>query len=666
MDISDALIDNITDDTQKYINWLKTIEIQVDKDLLLAGPFVSPEYPSWPRLHDNFHYPLGMRKLLSLGIAGIKESAWKNCQSFEGNRKNYLILIYEVYKEISHIIEQFAASAKEKNKKSLYQSCLRLSREAPKTFLDACQLYWFSSLFRIGTATVGRIDQHLYPFLRSGNEKKIKQPAPAQKMISELLYRYEQRGSSKGDTLQNITLSGQNNEGKDQTNILTYWILEQAVKNRFIEPKINVRISRNSPQRLLNLVSELQLKGTGICTVFNDEAIIDGLKRCGRPAEVAASYCADGCSEIILDGFGETSFRYIDCVKAVEHTLFNGHENIPHKKSLQYYSNAQDAQEVSSSVSQGLNTGSFIKMRTFGDFYKAYLSQLKYQVETVLKTPYNSDRFPMRLFTAATMPRVIETGIEPYSNKNCYHTYGLFIGSLGTAVNSISAIKSLIFEKKIISREHLLAALRDNFEAQETTKRLCLEAPKFGNDDDIVDNFAVDIAKKFASWVRKHKDGIKRPILPGLYNHQFHYTAYSVGATPDGRSFGDPVGEHLSPTPGTAKKGPTSIVNSVCKVRTNENIFGSTLHLSIPLISLRGVKNPHVILQSLVRAFCIKKGCVINLTILDAEKLIEAKKYPEKYQDLVVRVWGFSYYFTRLSEELQDHIIARSLDPCAA
>lgn len=658
--ISETLINAITSDTERYIDWLNSIELYVDKSLFLAGPFLSPKYPVWPRYHDNFHYPLGMKKLLSLGFSGIKDLALKNADRFEGNQKQYLLLISQVYNEIINVIKKFTIVAKDNNQNNIFQVCNSLLQNPPKTFLEACQLYWFATIFRIGTSTVGRIDQHLFPYYKSDMERGIMNEDITKKIISGLLYRFEKRGDGKGDTLQNITLSGQNAKGEDKTNPLTYLILESFLENNYIEPKINMRISNKSPQRLLEYVTELQMRGSGICTILNDDAIIKGLLRYKRPVEIASEYCADGCTEIILDGVGATWFRYIDCVKAIEHTLFQGEENIPSKEKLQYYSNYQDYVDVEAPVAKGLRTQNFLTMKTFDDFYRAYISQIKYQVDIMLKPPFDSDEYPMRLFTAATMPEVLETATEPYTNPNCYHTYGLFIGSLGTAVNSLASIKSMIYEKEIIKKEELLSALRDNFENQPLIHQLCKEAPKFGNDDDYIDTMAVDIAKRFASWVRKYKDRTGKPILPGLYNHLFHHTAYRVGATPDGRKFGDPVGEHLSPSPGTTNKGPTAIINSVCKVNTSEQIFGSTLHLNIPKVSIQGNERPQNILNYLNKAFCHKGGCVLNVNILDVEQLLEAQKHPEKYKDLVIRVWGFSYYFTQLSKEMQDHVISRA------
>jgi len=120
------------------------------------------------------------------------------------------------------------------------------------------------------------------------------------------------------------------------------------------------------------------------------------------------------------------------------------------------------------------------------------------------------------------------------------------------------------------------------------------------------------------------------------------------------------VGEHLSPTPGTTLDGPTSIIHSVCKIKTADHIFGSTLHLNIPISTLKGTPDPAAILKCMTRAFCLEGGCVLNINILDSAQLLEAQRHPEKYRDLVVRVWGFSYYFVGLSKEMQDHVIARS------
>jgi formate C-acetyltransferase len=660
MGISDILIASIKEDTKRYIAWLDKIELFVDKDFILAGPFVTPEYEIWPRYHDNFHFPLGMGKVLNLGFSGIRDTALKNTANFNGNQREYLLLIHQVYKSISDLIARFASVAKDKRLDNVYKVCNNLTISPPQTFVEACQAYWFSAILRVGTSTIGRIDQHLYPFYAADLKKGLITLEGTRGLLSELLYRFEKRGAGKGDTLQNVTLGGSSFAGEDQTNELTYLILELAIKERYIEPKINVRVHKNSSERLWDLISELQISGRGICTVFNDDVISSGMMGYGRPREVAYNYCNDGCSEIILDGFGETWFRYIDCVKAVEHTLFNGEENMPEQSKLQYYSSTGDYIEAKSPVQRGQKTGDFLSMEDFSDFYRAYLKQLKYQIEVVLSEPFNSDKYPMRLFTAATMPDVLEKAQEPYTNSSCYHTYGLFIGSLGTAVNSLAAIKYLVYEQKTLDKGDLLAALRDNFKNYPVIQGLCQQAPKFGNDDDYVDKMAVDIAREFASWLREYKDGTGRPVIPGLYNHLFHHTAYSVGATPDGRSFGSPVGEHISPTPGTALHGPTAVINSVCKINIREQSFGSTVHLNIPLVSLKGTDSPRDVLINLAKVFCLKGGCVLNVNVLDYQKLLEAQKHPDKYKDLVVRVWGFSYYFVNLSKEMQDHVIARA------
>ena len=229
MEIANILIDSITDDTRRYKKWLKTIELRVDKDFFLAGPFLSPEYPVWPRYHDNVHFPLGMRKLLSLGFSGIRDTALKKANEFEGNQRQYLLLIHEVYNEITSVIKNYSKIAKEKKLYDIHQVCDVLSRSAPTSFLEACQLYWFSTIFRIGTSTVGRIDQHLYPFYETDLKKGLINSQIANKVISELLYRFEKRGNSKGDTLQIITLGGQNASGEDQTNALTYHILKLCI-----------------------------------------------------------------------------------------------------------------------------------------------------------------------------------------------------------------------------------------------------------------------------------------------------------------------------------------------------------------------------------------------------------------------------------------------------
>lgn len=658
IDNSDVLIDAVITDSQMYCTWLKAFNKTPQKDMILAGPNISHEYPVWPRNHDNFHYPMGMDFLLSKGFTYIRDQAQK-IETY-GNRKIYLELIYQVYSQIIKVIGDFAAAAKKDNHLDKYEICNNLTIRKPESFIEACQLYWFATIFRINTSTIGRIDQHLYKFYYNDIKKDKITEEKARALIKELLYRYEKRGNQVGDTLQNITLGGKSESGEDLTNDLTYFILEEYIDTQYIEPKINVRVHKNTPKNVKRLIAELQMNGSGNCTIFNDEAIITGLKSYGRPDNVAHSYCADGCSEIILDGFGETAFRYIDCIKAVEHTLFNGENKNKADKKLQYFDKKKEFIDVQCPVPVGKKTGNFISMETFEDFLTAYYEQLQYQVEVVLKKPYNEDRHPIRLFTAATLPGVLETGVDPFSNPECFHTYGLFIGSLGSAVNSVMAVKKLIYDEKFISKQTLLDALEKNFTGYEILQKKCLSVAKFGNDNDEIDSLAKEISDKFASFVAPYTDRISRPILPGLYNHLFHHTAINAGATPDGRRHGDPVGEHLSPTPGTAKKGPSAVINSVTTINTSKQIFGSTLHLNIPELSLNGRENGINILTALNDVFCSNSGCVMNVNILDADVLRKAQQSPELFEDLVVRVWGFSFYFCQLSREMQDHVIARA------
>lgn len=658
----DRLIEAAKADTKMYLSWLDQFNKTPNHHLILAGPNRSHAYPVWPRNHDNFHYPLGMAFLLSNGFTGIRDNALANALKLNGNNATYLKLIHEVYDAIVRVVGDFAAAEKKDHQLEKYEICKHISQKKPESFVEACQLYWFATLFRINTSTIGRIDQHLYPFYRFDVTQGKISEEKARSVLRELLYRFEKRGDRVGDTLQNITLSGKAASGEDLTNDITYFILEDYIDTNYIEPKINVRFHNNTPDKLKSLVARLQMNGSGNCTIFNDEAIIPGLRSYGRPDYAAFSYCADGCSEIILDGYGETAFRYIDCVKAVEHTLFNGMDKRKEKKKLQYYDKNREFIDTNPPVPVGKKTGDFSMMTSYEDFLNAYYEQLEYQIEQILKEPYNRDASPIRLFTAATLPGVLETGIDPFSNPACYHTYGLFIGSLGAAANSLMAVKKVVYDKKQISRTDLTEALDNDFLNYEVLQKKCLSMAKFGNDDNEVDHIAMEIAEKFADMVEPYKDRMGRPVLPGLYNHLFHHTAFNVGATPDGRVYGDPVGEHLSPTPGTAKNGPTAVINSVTKINTSKQIFGSTLHLNIPKLTLKGREKGLSTLKVLNDAFCIKKGCVLNVNVLNAAVLKEAQKNPKSYEDLIVRVWGFSYYFCLLSKEMQDHVIERAGD----
>jgi formate C-acetyltransferase len=237
----------------------------------------------------------------------------------------------------------------------------------------------------------------------------------------------------------------------------------------------------------------------------------------------------------------------------------------------------------------------------------------------------------------------------------------IFSGSIPTVADGLAAIRQVVFTDRFCTPAELLDALRANFAGRETLRQRCLAAPKFGNDDDSVDQLAARIARFFCAKVAAHRAPDGKPVWPALYNFLFNDTTRIVGATPDGRRWQGPVAEHYSPTPGRARSGPTAVIHSAAKGPLAEACGSSIFHVSLSRGMVRQDDSGTQRLMQLMRSALQLGAAVMNIAIYDAAELRRAQAHPEHHADLIVRVWGFSARFIDLCEEMQDHIIERAV-----
>jgi len=262
-------------------------------------------------------------------------------------------------------------------------------------------------------------------------------------------------------------------------------------------------------------------------------------------------------------------------------------------------------------------------------------------------------------FLSGAFPICLEKAVDPLRGGFNIESFQLLSGSITTVADCLAGIKKIVFEEKCCSIKELLKALRNNFDGQEALRLRLLNAPKFGNDDDFVDLIAADIAKKYCEYVIQYKTPNGKSIWPGLYNIDFNTFAKILGATPDGRKAGDPIAEHFSPTPGRAKSGPTAVILSAVKAPLYLGFASSPLHISLSRSCIPMDEEGKLLLRSLLISSLNMGVNVLNVAVYDETILKQAKIHPERYEDIVVRVWGFNARFVDLSEELQEHVIAR-------
>ncbi len=455
--------------------------------------------------------------------------------------------------------------------------------------------------------------------------------------------------------LQNVIVGGQDGEGNDATNPLTYMCLEASRKFDFTQPVISVRVHPQTPDKLLELACRVIQTGAGMPSIYNDPVLIEGLEKYGFPREKARGYSNDGCWEILIPG--ETEFRWgpTHALQCLEFVLTNGKSRVFTEK---------DKPTLHVPV-EGIPTGDPEEFTTYEALWQAFLRQIDHQIDTYMAQSrfmfgkyYRVAPVP---FLSALLDGCLERARDITEGGARYYVNAIMLTGLPNTADCLAAIKTLVFEQGRIGLAELLAALAGDFEGHERLRQqLINRSPKYGNDLDEVDEIAVEISRHFvdrvASCVNRYS-----PIrfVPGIGTFEdYDLFGRMVGATPDGRKAGRPLAPNLSPVPGRDVKGPTALIHSFGKFDHTSLASGSELDLSLNAKDFRGEDGLHR-LMSLVKAFLQTKGTILNIALNDVETLKKAQQHPEQYQNLRVRMGGWSAYFVLLDKRNQDHHIAR-------
>ena len=649
------------------------------------GVLAGPDTFDWNAVHerldgdpgrgeDNLHFALNVETLLDLGFCGIAAVAAASARDRRGEQAALLQAIARCHRAAAAFAEQHATAAdsrlgplrgdERRRLERIRDTCRAVGSRAPASFAAAVQLFWFAWCLR-GKGTIGRLDQHLYPFFAADLNEGRTSREEALSLLVELWEGFNRGGT--GDTLRNLMLGGQDRQGRDATNELSYLMIDAALAVREPEPHLNARVHSGTPETFLDKVAELQLMGHGQGTIYHDDALIPSLIDKGVPAASARNYSNDGCSEVTIDGESGISFLQLEAVKALELTLFNGEENVLHGDPTgRYVTHVQEPRSLRTALELGHRSGDFTAMTDFDQLYGAFLDQYLYQVDRKLEALTQGivrsiEHGCSSPFLAGTFPECLRTGRDPFRGGFTVPCHMLFSGSIPTVADGLTAVREVVFEREYCSPGALLEALRANFEGHEQLRRLGLKAPKFGNGDDRVDDLAADIARRFCDRVKRWPTPTGKPFWPALYNHLFNDFAKTVGATPDGRRWNDPIAEHYSPTPGQARSGPTAVIRSAARGPLADACGSSVFHISLSRSMAPRNAEGRQLLRGLIGGALQQGVAVMNTAIYDVSALRDAKANPEHHADLIVRVWGFSARFVELCEEMQDHIIQRAV-----
>lgn len=533
----------------------------------------------------------------------------------------------------------------------------------PRTFQEALQSIWtVESLFEVEEnqtgLSLGRVDQYCYPlFAADIREGRLTHDGALEMMqafiikCAELMWMSSEMGAKYFAGYQpfiNLTVGGQKRTGGDACNDLTYLIMDAVRFVKVYQPSLACRIHNQSPLEYMEKIVDVVKAGMGFPACHFDDSHIKMMLRKGFDFEDARDYCLMGCVEPQKSGriYQWTSTGYTQWPIAIEFVLNRG-------------------RMVLFDSQQGLDTGDLRDFHTFADFEAAVKKQISHIIRlsaigTVISQRVHRDIAPKPLMSLL-VEGCMESGRDVTAGGAMInHGPGLIFSGLATYVDSLIALRKLVWEEKKYTLEQIRDALLANFEGYDALRRDCLNAPKYGNDDDDVDQYALEITE----WTEKECRQYRM-----LYSTLSHGTlsisnntpiGELTNATPNGRLAWMPLSDGISPTQGADKQGPTAIIKSVSKMNVESMNIGMVHNFKF-LKGLLDTQEGRQGLITLLRTASVLGNGQMQFSYVDNEVLKKAQQEPEKYRDLIVRVAGYSAYFVELCKEVQDEIISRTM-----
>ncbi len=672
------------------------------------------------------HVTVNYGEVLEIGLDGIKakaEKALKECNPGDGDyasRSAFLKAVIMSLEAASKYAERYAllaldmAKAETDPKRKLElaliaSNCANVPRKGATSFYEACQSFWFIQMLLQTESSghsisPGRFDRYMYPYYKKDLDSGKITREFAQELMDCIwvklndLNKVRDAASAEGfagySLFQNLIAGGQDKNGLDTTNDLSFMCITSSMHVALPMPSLSVRVWNGSPHDFLIKAAELTRMGLGLPAYYNDEVIIPSLTSRGLSLEDARDYNIIGCVEPQKAGKTEGwhDAAFFNMCRPLELVFSNG---------------SDFGEQISP------KTGALKDFDTFEKFYDAYKTQMNYMIEMLVNADNaidmaHAERCPLP-FLSSMIEDCIGRGKSVQQGGAIYNFTGPQGFGIANMADALSAIKTLVYEEKKYTLEQFAEAIKNNYGekmpplqskllttqvAKELAKkgkevtpkeieeiytkisenkvssskkafydklRADIDAlPKFGNDNKEIDLFARDVAYTYTRPLETYKNPRGGMFQAGLYPVSANVPlGAQTGATPDGRLAGTPVADGVSPSAGKDINGPTAACNSVARldhyIASNGTLFNMKFHPS----ALKGQSGLESFV-ALVTGYFEKKGSHMQFNVVSRETLLDAQKYPEKYKSLVVRVAGYSALFTTLSRSLQDDIINRT------
>ena len=636
------------------------------------------------------HLAVNYERILAEGLKGYEERTKKlkaaldftKPESIDKNvfYKAVLIVIDAVHtfaNRYSKLAQDMALTETDAKRKEelleISRICAKVPYEPASSFREAVQAVWFIQLIlqiesNGHSLSYGRFDQYMYPYYKKDMENGSLSEESALELLTCLWIKtltvnkvrsQAHTLSSAGSPMyQNVTIGGQTTDKKDAVNELSFTVLKSVAQTRLTQPNLTVRYHANLNKKFFDECIEVMKLGFGMPALNNDEIIIPSFINWGVKEEDAYNYSAIGCVETAVPGkwgYRCTGMSYINFPRVLLCAMNNGVDLTSKKRFTKGY-------------------GYFTEMETYEDLLAAWdktvREMTRYSVIVENAIDKASERDVPDVLCSALTDDCIGRGKTIKEGGAVYDFIsGLQVG-IANMADSLAAIKKLVYEEKKITKQQLWDAILDNFQSPENKKiqeMLIEEAPKYGNDNNYVDNLVVEAYDSYLDEIKKYPNTrYQRGPIGGIRYGGTSSISANVGqgmgtiATPDGRNAFEPLAEGCSPAHNADKNGPTAIFKTVSKLPTEKITGGVLLNQKMTPQMLSTEENKQK-LEMLIRTFFNRlHGYHVQYNIVSKETLIDAQKHPEKHKDLIVRVAGYSAFFNVLSKKTQDDIIGRT------
>ena len=636
------------------------------------------------------HLAVNYEKVLANGLRGYEEKTKQlkaeldltDPDSIDKNvfYKAVLIVIDAVHNfalRYSRLAEEMAQRETDEKRKAelmeMSRICAKVPYEPAGSFWEAVQSVWFIQLIlqiesNGHSLSYGRFDQYMYPYyIKDIKEGKMKEEDALELLtclwiktltINKVRSQSHTLSSAGSPMYQNVTIGGQTTDKKDAVNELSFAVLQSVAQTRLTQPNLTVRYHANIDKYFFDECIEVMKLGFGMPALNNDEIIIPSFINWGVKEEDAYNYSAIGCVETAVPGkwgYRCTGMSYINFPRVLLCAMNNGVDMTSGKRFTKGY-------------------GYFTDMETYDELLSAWdktvREMTRYSVIVENAIDKASERDVPDILCSALTDDCIGRGKTIKEGGAVYDFIsGLQVG-IADMADSLAAIKKLVYEEKKITRQQLWNAILDDFQSPEGKKiqeMLINDAPKYGNDNDYVDNLVVEAYDSYLDEIKKYPNTrYHRGPIGGIRYGGTSSISANVGqgmgtmATPNGRNAHEPLAEGCSPAHNADKNGPTAVFKSVSKLPTEKITGGVLLNQKMTPQMLSTEENKQK-LEMLIRAFFNRlHGYHVQYNIVSRDTLLDAQIHPEKHKDLIVRVAGYSAFFNVLSRKTQDDIIGRT------